>query len=240
MLLLLIAGLLGNTFSEKAKVMIFSALADANYMFQKTDLVVLFWLGVSMFIIWLAMLFLFGMSLFLEISQGKNRVEHWIPFNLNFGCSYFLWMLLILLVAGVPGTWLLVTLAYFFPEIRSFMPSLLPALNILVFPIVFLCVIESETFLGPFPRKTLTSLLRLPRLWLRFYATTFFLVVVPLIVLFLWTYAGMGKRDLWESQTVMYVFSGMIWTACGFFVLLYFLRLGLLAWEIEQEYETAA
>lgn len=244
MLFLIVCGLLGNSFGEKARAMILQALFDRvpgeapGYMYNISEsafLVFSFWLGTALSAIWLALLFLFGISLFLETSQGKDRVENWVPFDLDFGCSYLGWSFWILTVAGFPGFLLWQGLSLLFPgSVEVFLP-LHYAFQFLCFPILFLCVIESDTFLGKTPRKTVGSLVRAPWLWLRFYAVAALLVGVPLGMLVALFLAGATWADTWiMNSPLYYAVAAVLWTFSGFFVLLYFLRMGRLAWEIEQ------
>ncbi len=244
MLFLIVAGLLGNSFGEKARAMILQALMDRvpgeapGYMYDFSEsafLVFSFWLGTALSVIWLALLFLFGISLFLETSKGKDRIENWVPFDLDFGCSYIGWSFWILTIAGFPGFILLEGLSMVLPDSRQILTLILFVLQFLCFPILFLCVIESETFLGPAPRKTFFSLFRAPLLWLRFYAVAIFLVSIPLGILSALFLAGSIWADSELMNSMLYfAVAAVLWTFSGFFVLLYFLRMGRLAWEIEQ------
>ncbi len=190
-----------------------------------------FYVGAFFTAIWLTMLFLFGISLFLESASGKNRVENWSSFDLNFGCSYVFWSLLIFYVSGFPGFLVWQGASLLWPDLEASLIGLHYLGWFVCFPVLFLCVIESDTFFGPAPRRTLKSLRHMPGLWLKFYAASALVVGTPLTCLFALIFAGTGYYDSWLMNSVFYYVAGsLLLTFCGFFVLLYFQLLGRLAW----------
>ncbi len=109
---LLVCGLVGNFFGEKAWSMIWQVVFDKVYeqypgyiytTWENVKFISSFYIGAFFMAIWLTLLFLFGISLFLESASGRDRVENWSSFDLNFGCSYIGWTLLIFFVSGYPG-----------------------------------------------------------------------------------------------------------------------------------------
>jgi hypothetical protein len=242
MLILTACGLLGNFTGEKARSMIWQVLIDKVYaqspgysynLAESGFFFVNFWFGAVLSVIWLTMLFLFGISLFLETASGKDRVDNWVPFDLDFGFSYVGWTLLILFVSGFPGFIVWQGISFFLPDKESQLICVHFGGQFLCFPILFLCVIESDTFFGDFPRKTLTSLRYRPKLWLRLYSTAALLVGLPAMILLGLLFAGTALDEYWIMQSLLYYLAAAILlTFCGYFVLFYFRLLGQAAQEI--------
>lgn len=258
MLILIVCGFFGNFFLLNANSMIWEVIFDrtnqpsADYGFRLTGkgfsvpigslppmlwdssvLIVCFWIGAVLSVIWVALLFLFAINLFLETREGKDRVENWIPFDLDFGFSYIGWCCLILFVSGFPGFLLWQGLSYFQPEWEGVLMLVLLIGHFFCFPILFLCVIESDTFLGQPPRKTLASLVRQPGFWLKFYTVSFPFAILPPGVGIGLALVGTIFEEYWIMHTVLYyLVAAAILTAVGFCVLLYFRLLGQTAWRI--------
>ncbi|MDR1141608.1 MAG: hypothetical protein LBL62_07945 [Planctomycetaceae bacterium] len=247
MIILTICGFLGNFTGEKARSMIWQILFDKvyekypgySYNFMESGIFfVNFWFGAVLSVVWLTMLFILGISLFLETAAGKDRVKHWIPFDLNFGCSYLGWSLLILFVSGFPGFIIWQGTCFFLPDKESTLIILHFVGQFLCFPVLFLCVIESDTFYGNFPRQTLTSLYRHPGLWLQLYCKATVLVGIPTAILINLLFAGTAFAEHWFMQSLFYyLIAATLLTFCGYFVLLYFRLLGKTAWEIRSKQE---
>jgi hypothetical protein len=245
MLVLTIIGLLGNFLSEQARSMIWQALIDnvydqvPGYVYNWSEsffLFVSFWFGVVLSLVWLTMLFLFGISLFESASEGRDRVERWVPFNLDFGFSYIGWSILIFYMSGFPGFILWQLFSYFLPDLRSQLLIIHFVGQFFCFPILFLCVIESDTFYGKFPRKTLLSLVNRPLFWFYFYIQSVLLLACPLLIIFGLAFFGTVYFESWFMQSIFYyIIASMLLTFGGYFVLLYFRLLGKTAWAIEQE-----
>lgn len=242
MVVLTLCGILGNLTGEKARSMIWQILFDrvygqgSGYTYNLTEsgfFLINFWFGTVLSIVWLTMLFLFGISLFLETAAGKDRVEHWIPFNLDFGLSYLGWSLLILFVSGFPGFIVWQGTVFFMPDQESTLIILHFIGQFLCFPILFLCVIESDTFYGDCPRKTLASLYKRPGLWLQLYGKAIVVIGVPITILAGLLVTGTTLEKHWFMQSFFYyLIAATLLTFCGYFVLLYFRLLGKTAWEI--------
>jgi hypothetical protein len=247
MIVLTVCGFLGNFTGEKARSMIWQVVFDkvygkyAGYSYNLAEsgfFLVNFWFGAVLSVIWLTMLFLLGISLFLETADGKDNVEHWVPFDLNFGCSYVGWSLLILFASGFPGFIVWQGTVFFLPDKESLLVILHYAGQFLCFPVLFLCVIESDTFYGNFPHQTLTSLYRFPGLWLQLYWKATVLVGIPETILAGLLFAGTVLPEHWLMQSVFYyLIAAVLLTFCGYFVLLYFRLLGKTAWEIRKRTE---
>jgi hypothetical protein len=245
MIVLSVCGLLGNFTGEKARSMIWQIVFDNvygkhagySYNFMESGfLFVNFWFGAVLSVVWLTMLFLLGISLFLESADGKDQIKHWIPFDLNFGCSYVGWSLLILLVSGFPGFIIWQGTCLFLPNNESILIILHFVGQFLCFPILFLCVIESDTFYGNFPRQTLASLYQHPLLWLQLYGKATILVGIPITILIGLLFAGMTFAEHWFMQSLFYyLIAAFLLTFCGYFVLLYFRLLGKTAWNIRSK-----
>lgn len=245
LILLAVFGFVGNLFGEKARSMIWQIMIDKvhgqspGYSYNAFENVLLlssFWIGGALSVVWLALIFLYGISLFESASKGKDRVERWMPFNLDFGLSYVGWTLLILYLSSVPGQilWFLVDTTR--PENAGLTLFLQPLLLFLIFPVLFLFVIESETFFGCFPHKTFRSFGTRPWLWLRFFAKAFALLGVPLLIFSGWSYLGLRYDESWIMQSLLYYFvSAVLLTLAGFALLFYFRLLGRLANEIRRE-----
>jgi hypothetical protein len=243
MLILTLCGVLGNFTGEKARSMIWQILIDnvhgqsAGYSYNLWESGFFFgnfWVGAVLSLVWLTMLFLFGMSLFLETANGKDRVENWIPFNLEFGFSYFGWTFLILFISGFPGFLVWQGVSFFLPEKESQLMILHFICQFLCFPIFFLCVIESDTFLGNFPRKTFTSLGTQFLLWLRFYVTSIILAIVPVTIFCGLIVAGTALDEYGIMHSLLYyLVAAILLTFSGYFVLLYFRLLGNIARKIQ-------
>ncbi|MDR0392099.1 MAG: hypothetical protein LBH59_09345, partial [Planctomycetaceae bacterium] len=242
MVVLTICGFIGNLTGEKARSMIWQASIDRvydqvpGYAYNWSEsglLFMTFWVGVVLSVVWLSMLFLFGVSLFEAAAEGKDRVDQWIPFNLDFGFSYIGWSLFILWMSGIPGFVIWHVSALFLPDLRSSLMILHFVGQFFCFPILFLCVIESDTFYGNFPRKTLTSLYKRPLLWLLFYIKSALLAGVPIIIILGLMFMGTVFFENWFMQSVFYyLIASILLTFAGYFVLLYFRYLGKTAWEI--------
>ncbi|MDR1964733.1 MAG: hypothetical protein LBQ50_13240 [Planctomycetaceae bacterium] len=246
MLILIFCGFLGNLTGEKARSMIWQILIDrvygqpSGYSYNLTEsgfFLINFWFGAVLSLVWLTLLFLFGISLFLETAAGKDRIENWIPFNLDFGLSYVGWTLLLLFVSGFPGFILWQGTAFFLPDKESALIFLHFTGQFLCFPVLFLCAIESDTFYGNFPRQTLSSLWQRPGLWLWFYVVSAVLVGVPAAILSGLFFAGTALAEHWIMQSLFYyLIAAILLTFCGFFVLFYFRLLGKTAWKIRSKY----
>jgi hypothetical protein len=243
MIVLTLCGFLGNLTGEKARSMIWQILFDKVYgqgsgysynLAESGFFLVNFWFGAVLSIVWLTMLFLFGISFFLEAADGKKQVEHWIPFNLDFGLSYLGWSFLILWVSGFPGFIVWQGASFFMPDKESILIILHFIGQFLCFPILFLCVIESDTFYGNYPRKTLTSLYQRPGLWLKLYVKALVLAGIPITILAGLLVAGTALEKHWFMQSLFYyLIAATLLTFCGYFILLYFRLLGKTAWEIK-------
>ena len=218
MIVLLACGLIGNFFGEQVRAMIWWVLAETkpDRVFGSADqglVAISFWIGGFFGIVWMTMMFLFGISIFLETAKGKHRVEQWVPFNLDFGLSYFGWSLLMILLSGIPGV---------FVWMATDLLTAIFVSQFLCFPLLFLCVIESDTFFGVWPQKTLESLTHRTGLWLRFYVDAAVIVGVPALAI-----VGLYR---WETESSLFsVAAAAVLTFCGLFSLFYFRRLGLLA-----------
>jgi hypothetical protein len=242
MVVLTLCGFLGNLTGEKARSMIWQILFDrvyeqvTGYSYNLTEsgfFFINFWVGTFLSIVWLTMLFLFGISLFLETSAGKDRVENWVPFNLDFGLSYVGWSLLILFVSGFPGFIVWQGASFFMPDQESPLIILLFIGHFLCFPILFLCVIESDTFYGDCPRKTLASLYQRPGLWLKLYGKAIVLIGIPIVILSGLLFFGTALEKHWFMQSLFYyLIAAVLLTFCGYFILFYFRLLGKTAWAI--------
>ncbi|MDR2755685.1 MAG: hypothetical protein LBC20_08255 [Planctomycetaceae bacterium] len=247
MIILTLCGVLGNFTGEKARSMIWQIVFDRVYgqsagysynLMESGFFLINFWFGAILSVVWLSMLFLFGISLFLETASGKDRVEYWIPFDLDFGFSYIGWSCLLLFVSGFPGFIIWQGASFFLPDRESILIVLHFMGQFLCFPILFLCVIESDTFYGNFPRQTLTSLYQYPLLWLQLYAKAIILVSIPIVIPVGLLFAGIAWEKHWFMQSVFYYFiAAILLTFGGYFVLLYFRLLGKTAWEIRLRHE---
>ena len=237
MVVFLVCGLIGNFFGDQVRATVWRVLAelDPGQVFGVADrghLAGSFWIGAFFCIVWLTMMFLFGISVFLETAKGKHRIDHWVPFNLDFGLSYFGWSFLMLVVSGVPGLLVYQTVCLLTPVSAAATLGILLAAQFLCFPLLFLCVIESDTFCGVWPKKTLASLSQRRGLWLRFYVDTAFVVVLPLaaiVCLYRWNPVN---TELDVSRSALFLFSAVttvLLTLSGLCPLFYFRRLGLLA-----------
>jgi len=227
MIVLLVCGLVGNFFGEQVRAMVWWVLAETkpDRVFGTADqglVAISFWLGGFFCVVWLAMLFLFGISIFLETAKGKHQVDQWVPFNLDFGLSYFGWSLLMILLSGFPGVFVWMA--------TNLLTAILVS-QFLCFPLLFLCVIESDTFFGAWPQKTLDSLRQRTGLWLRFYVDTAVIVGVPVLAI-VCLYRWEIKSLLFSAATTA------ILTLGGLFPLFYFRRLGILAAMVRKKTRT--
>ena len=225
MIVFFVCGLIGNFFGVKVWAAVWSVFAELNpgEFFDATDqrtITIDFWIGGFFIIIWLAMVFLFGISIFFETAKGKHRVDQWVPFNLDFGLSYLGWSFLMVLLSGLPGMFVwLVTHQWTAILVSQF----------ICFPLLFLCVIESDTFLGDWPQKTLDSLQHRIGLWLRFYVDAVVIVGVPasaVVCLYHWNI---------EPPLFSATVAAVILTFGGLCSLFYFRRLGFLAAAVRQK-----
>ncbi|MDR2642948.1 MAG: hypothetical protein LBC74_09155 [Planctomycetaceae bacterium] len=245
LIILTICGLIGNLMGENARSMIWQASIDKvydkmpGYVYNWAEsgfLFINFWIGMVLSIIWVCMLFLFGISLFDAAVEGKDRVESWIPFNLDFGISYIGWSFLILFISGFPGFVVWHIFGFFLPDWEPQLIIIHYVGQFFCFPILFLCVIESDTFYGNFPRKTLTSLYKYPIFWLKLYFKAAFLAGIPILIIIGLMFTGTVFFEHWFMHSVYYyVIASVLLTFGGYFVLFYFRLLGKAAWEIEQK-----
>ncbi len=245
LIVLCVCGFLGNFFGAKAGSMIWQILIDEVYgqglgysydLSESGFFLISFWVGVALTVVWLAMLFLFGIHLFLETAAGKKRVESWGSFNLGFGLSYLLWTLLILFLSGYPGFFAWQGIGLLLPAWKNWLILLLFFGQFLCFPPLFLCLVGSDTFFGVESLKTLATLVYRPGLWLRFYFKTALVVGIPSAVLFGLFFLGAGFADYEITQTHFYnAVAAILLTLCGFFILLYFRLLGQAAREIREQ-----
>ncbi len=242
MIVFVVTGLIGNFFGEKARSMIWQVLIDrvheqpAGYVYSYTEQGIFlwsFWVGAVATVVWLTIMFLFGISIFLESAKGKDRVENWVPFNLDFGLSYIGWTVVFLTVSGFPGFVIWQGISLIFPAYEERLIVIHFFAQFLCFPLLFLCVIESDTFWGTWPTKTLESLRSRRRLWFRFYLDAAVLVGIPAAILFGLLVVGTGFSEEWWTQSVLYFLAAsVVLTCCGFFPMLYFRRLGNLTADI--------
>lgn len=245
MFILTICGLIGNLAGEKARSMIWQVSIDKIYeqipgyvytWAERGFLFINFWVGAVLTIVWLCMLFLFGISFFDASAAGKDKVERWTPFNLDFGCSYIGWAFLILFVSGFPGYIVWRICSFFLTDYNIQLMVIHYIGQFFCFPILFLCVIESNTFYGDLPIKTLKSLYQRPMLWFKTYCKSAVFVGIPVTIIV--GLAGMGTAyyDYWFMHSVYYYFiASVLLTFCGYFVLFYFRLLGKTASEINLE-----
>ncbi|MDR1480477.1 MAG: hypothetical protein LBJ00_16210 [Planctomycetaceae bacterium] len=245
MIILTICGLIGNFTGEKARSMIWQTFIDKvhdqmpGYVYSWAEsgiFFVNFWFGVVLSVVWLSMLFLFGISFFDATAGGRDRVDRWVPFNLDFGFSYIGWSLFILFISGYPGFFTWHIFSFFLPESRAVLEVLLYVGQFFCFPILFLCVIESDTFFGNFPRKTLKSLYKRPLLWGWLYGWMLLVVGVPVCILLSLAFIGTAFDEYWFVHSLCYyIIVSVLLTFCGYFVLIYFRLLGAMAWEIDSK-----
>ncbi|MDR1485404.1 MAG: hypothetical protein LBT09_11345 [Planctomycetaceae bacterium] len=243
MIILLVCGFLGNLMGENARSMIWQVSVDRvydqipSYVYNWSDsgfLFVTFWFGGVLSLVWLCMLFSFGVSLFESAFGGRDRVDRWLPFNFDFG--FYAGWLLILFISGFPGFVVWHLFVYFLPTLASQLIIIHYVGQFFCFPVLLLCVIESDTFYGNFPRKTLTSLYRHPLFWLKFYLKSAVLAGIPLMIIVGLMSAGtifFEHRFLHSIE--YYLIVSILLTANGFFVLFYFRLLGQTAWQIKQD-----
>lgn len=239
MVILILFGLVGNFFGEKARSMIWQIMIDKVYaqtpgysynLAESGLFLVSFWVGAVLTVVWGTLLFLFGLSLFQETSLGKDRVDTWTPFNLDFGLSYLFWTLLILYGAGYPGCLLWWAL---YSSVDMSLNQFVLVSQFFCFPVLFLCVIESETFFGTWPRKTLRSLRHNPGLWLKLYGIALILTGIPSAIVVGLYRLGTLYDEHWIMHSFFYyLIASILLTFAGFFVILYFRLLGLAAREI--------
>lgn len=236
MLILLFAGLVGNLFGEKARSMLWQITFDKVYgqspgysynLAESGIFVFSFWLGVVLTIVWIAFLFLFGISLFQETARGKDRVENWIPFDLDFGLSYFGWTLLIFYLSGFPGFILWQGLGFFLPGNWIWVHFVG---QFFCFPVLFLSMIEADMFFGGWPKKVPASLWNRKLLWLRFFGAMAILTGIPAAIIGGLIFAGSAYYEHWIMHTPLYyTVATVLLTFCGFFVLFVFRILGKMA-----------
>ena len=240
---LVVCGLVGNFFGEKARLMIWQGLVDRVYgqspghvysSFESMTMAFYFWVGTAPLIVWLALLFLFGINIFLEMARGKKHVERWVGFSLDFGLSYIGWTFLILFLSCYPTYVLWQSAVYLMPAASYSFAVLYFLGQYLVFPILFLSVIETETFLRGFPRRTFDALLHRPWLWLSFYVRALPVVGLPTLLAGTLIFLGSRFEDYWIAQSFFYtIIASLLFTLAGFAVLAYFRLLGQLAWQSE-------
>lgn len=245
MIALTVFGFVGNVLGEKARSMIWQVLIDKvygqspGYSYGASENILLlstFWIGGVLSILWIALLFLFGISLFEAAAKGRDRVDRWVPFDLDFGFSYIGWTFLLAYLASVPGQaiWLLVDSCV--PGLNGFALFLQPVMLFFIFPVLFLCAIESDSFFGVWPAKTLAALRHRPRLWMKLYEKSALLVGLPFAVFGLLTYFGLRFDEIWVMQSwPYYLVAAVVLTVCGFGVLLYFRLLGRTMFEIRHK-----
>ncbi|MDR2170906.1 MAG: hypothetical protein LBP59_12255 [Planctomycetaceae bacterium] len=243
LLILTVCGFVGNLTGEKARSMIWQASIDKVYdqipgyaynWAESGILFVNFWFGAVLSVVWLCLLFLFGVSIFEATLSGRDRVERWMWFDLDFGFSYIGWSFLILYVSGFPGFVVWFLSGIFLPDYYSQLIFIHFAGQFFCFPILFLCVIESDTFYGKFPRKTLASLRKFVFLWLAFYIKSGLIVGIPALIIFGLAYSGTAFFDNWFVHSLCYyIISAILLTFCGYFVLFYFRLLGKMAHELK-------
>jgi len=248
---LFIIGFLANFFLERVKSALGHVFLETHpegtaYIMSYADMglfSVSFFIGMFFGIIWLVLVLLFGISILTTTSSGKIKVERWIMFDLGLGFSYVFWTALMVFVSFYPGVFLIwgieavfpafATPQYVYPLLVIFFLS-----PIITFPILFLCVTETDTFFGGWPKKTLGSLALFPMLWVKFYGAVLLFSVVPF--LFVVTLAHLNLvyyENPWMQSIWYYVVSAFLETVLlGFFPLVYFRFLGRVSWVISQDF----
>ncbi len=253
LIVLLVVGFLANLGGEKARSVVYQVVferGEPGEIIRSMELVVFycaFLPGAFFTVLWIGLVFHFAISMYLDTADGSRTSEHWLPFDLNAGLSYLLWTLFFLYLAGTPGYFL-----YFFvlsqpvSGVYDFLFNIgAQAVSLFVsfffiYPPLFLCVIESDTFLGRWPRKTLGSLRRYPLLWIGFY-----LLSIPILVGVFGAVFGLAAINVlyektWFMQSLFYYPLAAAWLSgvLGILPLIYFRLLGRLAARIQDAWET--
>ncbi|MCL2305740.1 MAG: hypothetical protein FWC43_10390 [Planctomycetaceae bacterium] len=251
LIVLFIIGYLANYFGEQIKSAFAHVFLETHpegtaYVMSYAEMgffSVNFFVGIFFGIVWLILVLLFGINILTTTASGKIKVERWIMFDLGLGFSYIFWTSLMLFVSFYPGVFLIwgieavfpefATATYVYPWIAIFFLS-----PIFTFPISFLCVTETDTFFGGWPKKTLGSLALFPMLWLKFFGAVLLFSVVP--ILFLGTLAYLNLfhyENPWMQSIGYYIVSAFLETVLlGFFPLIYFRFLGRVSWVISQDF----
>lgn len=202
-----------------------------------------FFIGTFFGIIWLILVLMFGFSIFSSTAAGRIKVDRWIMFDLNLGFSYILWTVLIFYLSFYPGVFLIWGIDAVFPAFRG-LDYIYPRLTIFylgpffVFPILFLCIMETDMFFKGWPRRTLGSLIVLPMLWVKFYLCVLIFSLVPFLFLGTLAYLNLVHyKNPWMQSIFYYPVAAFFETLLlGFFPLVYFRFLGRLSWVISQDY----
>ncbi|HBT75467.1 MAG TPA: hypothetical protein DEB39_00760 [Planctomycetaceae bacterium] len=250
---LLVFGLLGHLFGETARSVVHMVLLETGepgQMIGGMGQAVFFFSflpGAFFEILWIGILFLFAVSIYLETERGSRTITHWLPFNINDGLSYLFWTFLFMFLSGIPGYlfWFFSIASIRFsdsPVIDLFCRIASQALAVgfsifLTFPLLFLCVIESETFWGGLPRKTLQSIRNRPAHWLCFYLLSMPIVAGMLFAVLAPVAANTLFGDSWFFQSFLYFPAVAVWVAVtmSFLPLFYFRLLGRLGARIREE-----
>lgn len=249
LIVLLVLGLLACFFGENARVIVYQVLFEktepGTVLSRGEQLVffVHFLVGAFLWVLWIGVLFLLGVSIFLDTAAGSRTVTTWIPFDINHGLGYLGWTLAFVFLSGIPGylSWFFFLASSHYASAGQFIADVCfqittVALSVFfVFPVLFLSAIESETFLGGAPRKTLRSLCTMPGAW-----TKFLLLAVPIFGGMMFTVVALFiacflYEDAWFFQSPLYYPLAAIWIALpmSLFPLIYFRLLGRLSEEID-------
>lgn len=244
---LFIFGLIANFCLEKVMSIIVRATLDSDpgKMISWGEMGILgfgFFLGGFFGVVWFVLVLMFSISILVSTSSGKIKVKNWVMFDLHLGISYVFWTALILFVSGYPGIFLIWGIEAFHP--MNELPQVMIKLAIFLvgvfvtFPILFLCVTETDTFFGGWPKKTLGSLVRMPLLWVKFFTSILIFATLPVALLLAWLGLTLDFQDSWWIQSIGYyltiaLLKTLLW---GFFPLIYFRFLGRVSWVISQEY----
>ena len=174
--------------------------------------------------LWGALSIPYILHVFGATADGDDKIDEWPEYNFIGGFGQFLWLTLLVLIAGTPGYLLLLPTGH---PMMGFIGS-----AIALTPIFFLSCMESDTLFTFITRTVLLSLKRLAKYWGTFYLACagLFLITVASTVLSLWL---IGGKEL--PFGLMFLTALLISLIMSVVPIIYLRLLGRLAWVIADD-----
>jgi len=162
------------------------------------------------------------LQVFTATAAGDDRISEWPEMSMGNGIAQFLWLMLLVFCAGIPG-WLL--MKPFQLSEAGFVAG-----TIFLTPIFFLASMEKDSYFTLMTRNVFRSLKKVWKYWRRFYLLSIFLFFIGGggFCAILW-------EVVWDDQDLFNVVTAAIAASILFSILpvLYLRFLGRLAWVIQ-------
>lgn len=163
------------------------------------------------------------LHVFAATAAGDDVIEDWPELSMTSGIGQFLWLLLLVFMAGVPG-WLILA-PFGWPEL-GFIVGM-----IFLTPIFFLSCMETDTLFTLVSSNIVQSLRLLHRAWRQFW-----ILSVGLYIIALFLFSSILWNVAWGEVSQLNIFCTALLSSLLFSILpvIYLRYLGRLAWLIQE------